>query len=253
MKYFSILFSLIFSSAIFAQSVTLVPWSSDEGIKRLERSQHKVDFFKLANHFQGQSNKLFCGPATVAIVLNTLRLRQDDALPVMSHLTATQERDFLPKEFNPLFNRYSEDNIFTKSPKTKLSVLGQPQNIQGKAVKDYGFQVRQLAALFNAHGVRTTLTVVSDGLAKDKIKHVLINNLKTKNNYVVINYKRKALGQPGGGHISPLGAYDEKSDSFLIMDVNPNKAEWVWVTSNDLIGAMRTFDTVENRGFVEVQ
>lgn len=57
-------------------------------------------------------------------------------------------------------------------------------------------------------------------------------------------------GQKGGGHISPIGAYDQQSDSFLIMDVNPNKAPWVWVKSRDLISAMRTFDTVENRGYL---
>ena len=48
----------------------------------------------------------------------------------------------------------------------------------------------------------------------------------------------------------PLGAYDETSDSFLIMDVNPNRAPWVWVGAGDLIRAMRTFDTVENRGYL---
>ena len=48
------------------------------------------------------------------------------------------------------------------------------------------------------------------------------------------------------------GAYDERSDSFLIMDVNSNRAPWVWVRSDDLIAAMRTFDTVENRGYLLV-
>jgi len=37
----------------------------------------------------------------------------------------------------------------------------------------------------------------------------------------IVNYKRSAIGQKGGGHISPLGAYDEISDSFLVLDVNP--------------------------------
>ena len=36
------------------------------------------------------------------------------------------------------------------------------------------------------------------------------------------------------------------------MDVNPNRAPWVWVGSDDLIAAMRTFDTVENRGYLLV-
>ena len=60
-------------------------------------------------------------------------------------------------------------------------------------------------------------------------------------------------GQEGGGHISPLGAYDRASDSFLIMDVNPNRAPWVWVKAEALIGAMRTFDTVENRGYLLIR
>jgi hypothetical protein len=79
-----------------------------------------------------------------------------------------------------------------------------------------------------------------------------VTNLKTENDYVLVNYARKALGQVGAGHISPLGAYDAKSDSFLILDVNPYKAPWVWVKSKDLIAAMRTFDTVENRGYILV-
>ena len=37
-----------------------------------------------------------------------------------------------------------------------------------------------------------------------------------------------------------------------IMDVNPNRAPWVWVSSDELIAAMRTFDTVENRGYLLV-
>ena len=36
------------------------------------------------------------------------------------------------------------------------------------------------------------------------------------------------------------------------MDVNPNRAPWVWVGSDDLVAAMRTFDTVENRGYLLV-
>ena len=34
------------------------------------------------------------------------------------------------------------------------------------------------------------------------------------------------------------------------MDVNPNRAPWVWVGADALIAAMRTFDTVENRGYL---
>ena len=57
----------------------------------------------------------------------------------------------------------------------------------------------------------------------------------------------------GGGHISPLGAFDAESDSVLVLDVNPASAGWVWMPVALLIRGMRTFDTVENRGYILVQ
>jgi hypothetical protein len=68
----------------------------------------------------------------------------------------------------------------------------------------------------------------------------------------VVNYRRAELGQGGGAHISPLGAYDAESDSVLVLDVNPSSAGWVWVPLAALVRAMRTFDTVENRGYLLV-
>ena len=40
----------------------LVMFSTDESMRRLERSQHKVDFFRLANQFEGQEHGGNCGP-----------------------------------------------------------------------------------------------------------------------------------------------------------------------------------------------
>ncbi|MCF7971703.1 MAG: phytochelatin synthase family protein [Methylococcaceae bacterium] len=120
----------------------------------------------------------------------------------------------------------------------------------GKAKKDRGFQLRQFGALFTAHGVITKVVVVQQDMSDQVIKAELIENLTTADDYVIINYKRTVLNQPGGGHLSPLAAYHKASDSFLVMDVTPNKADWVWVKAELLISAMRTFDTVENRGYL---
>ena len=70
---------------------------------------------------------------------------------------------------------------------------------------------------------------------------------------MIVNYLRKALGQEIGGHISPLGAYDEKSDRFLILDVARYKYPPVWVTASDLFDAMNTPDSDngdKTRGYV---
>ena len=53
----------------------LVAFASDEGMARLARSPAKVDFPALANQFEAQTNSLFCGPTTAAIVLNAVRAR----------------------------------------------------------------------------------------------------------------------------------------------------------------------------------
>jgi hypothetical protein len=81
----------------------------------------------------------------------------------------------------------------------------------------------------------------------------LVENLKRRGDYVVVTYRRQAVGQQGGGHISPLGAYDPESDSFLVLDVNPASAGWVWMSTSTLIRGMRTFDTVENRGYILIE
>ena len=51
---------------------------------------------------------------------------------------------------------------------------------------------------------------------------------------------------------TPLGAYDEATRSFLVLDVNPGRAEWTWVPAPLLIKALRTRDTDENRGYLLV-
>ena len=56
----------------------LVAFASDEGMARLARSTAKVDFPALANQFEAQTNTMFCGPTTAAIVLNAVRARSPD-------------------------------------------------------------------------------------------------------------------------------------------------------------------------------
>lgn len=235
----------------------LVLWQSPEGIARLAASQHKVDFFKLANHFESQSNKLFCGPTSAAIVLNALRVRNSSLdLPQDKTLLSKQDLTHLPQKNNwsPFYQRYTQNNVLDLSPKSRSRVLGQPViDKAGKPFKDFGLQLHQLAELFKAHQVEVNTYIVNTDSDHAALKAQMINNLGHGEDYLVVNYSRKALHQAGGGHISPLGAYDAGSDSFLILDTAPNKADWVWVDAADLLRAMATFDTVANRGFVTIK
>lgn len=228
------------------KSVTLIDWGSDEGILRLERSQAKVDFFKLANHFQSQNNKMYCGPTSSTIILNALRVgKKNMALPIDKTSISKENLVYIPKNFNPFFERYTQDMIFLNSPKSKEEVLGKPVLMNHQMVPDLGYQLSQLNEMLKAHGLNVQMRIANKNLKDETIKSELIKNLKSKDDYIIVNFNRETLGQVGGGHFSPLGAYDEESDSFLLMDVNPNLTNWFWVKSMDLINSMR-----ESRGYL---
>ena len=257
LRIFLITVLFFLSQTSFSVGQGVVAWGSQEGVERLSSSLHKVDFFKLVNNFAPQTNKIFCGPASAAIVLNSLRARNVNFnLPEDASLLKKQDLIYLPIKdgWSPFYKRYTSNNVLTKSPKARAFILGKPVKAQdGKLFKDFGLQLYQLSALLKAHNLAVATYVVNDKANYNYLKQVLIDNLKIANDYVIVNYKRGSLNQPGGGHISPLAAYHQGSDSFLILDTAPNTADWVWVDADLLISAMSTFDTVENRGFVTVR
>ena len=227
----------------------LVPFSSDEGLTRLARSTAKVDFPALANQFEAQSNPAFCGPTSAAIVLNAVRGRSPD-LPRDRSRLHEEDLRYVPKNYDPTIPRFTQDNVITKGQKTRAQVLGEPLAINGEQITDYGYEVRQLDEMLRANGVITQLTIVDDNKVDQDIRAELVENLKRRGDYVIVAFLREAVGQRGGPHISPLGAYDAESDSFLILDVNPASADWVWMPTKTLVRGMRTFDKVENRGYI---
>jgi Phytochelatin synthase len=231
------------------QTPALVAFASEEGLARLARATAKADFPALANQFEAQSNAAFCGPTSAAIVLNALLSGSAD-LPRDRSRLRSDDLKHLPASADLTLARFTQDNVLDRSPKTRAQVLGEPMAIHGKTMRDVGFQTRQFEALLQAHGVATRLVIVDDTRREDEIRDDLRRNLERRGDYVIVTYTRRAVGQPGGGHISPLGAYDAESDSFLVLDVNPASAGWVWMPTATLVKAMRTFDTVENRGYV---
>ena len=229
----------------------LVAFASDEGLARLARSNAKVDFALLANQFEAQLNGAFCGPTSAAIVLNTVRNRSAD-LPRDHGRLKPDDLRHLPVGADPIVPRYTQDNVITSGAKTRAQVLGEPMLINGTAKRDFGYQLRQFEQMLRANGPVTRAVVVDDRKPDDEVRADLVANLSHAGDYAIVNYRREAVGQSGGGHISPLGAYDAASESVLVLDVNPAAAGWVWMPLSTLVKGMRTFDTVENRGYVLV-
>ena len=248
---------------------TLVAFASDEGVARLARASAKADFASLANQFEAQYNGLFCGPTSAAIVLNAVHSRSAD-LPRDHSRLRKEDLQFLTAGADPIVPRHTQDSVIEKGRKTRTQVLGEPITIGGNATRDFGYQLRQFDEMLRGHDLVTRMTVVDAGTSDEAIRADIAGALQRPGTYVIVNYRREAVGQrggdyvivnyrredvgqKGGGHISPLGAYDAESDSFLVLDVNPVVAGWVWMPTRLLVNGMRTFDTVENRGYVVVE
>jgi hypothetical protein len=229
----------------------LVAFSSNEGVARLSRTGARMDFPILANHFEAQSNNAFCGPTSAAVVLNALFAGQTTLPRDRSRLRESDTR-FLPPGADLSLPRFTQENVIERGAKSRAQVLGEPMPIGGKVIADWGYQLSQFEEMLRANGAKTRKVVVSDALPESAVREDLVANLGRRGDYVIVNYVRRAVGQEGGGHFSPLGAYDADSDAFLLLDVNPAAAGWVWIPAATLIKAMRTFDTLENRGYVVV-
>jgi hypothetical protein len=240
---------LVYWLVVLAAGPALVPLASEEGMARLARSTARVDFPHLANEFESQENRAFCGVASAVVVLNALRAR-DDRFPKPEDARLAPAGS-LP--FDPLFHRFTQADFFTPETdaiKRKDEILGTPR--APGARPSGGLQLRQLARLLVAHGLSVQVRVADQALEAATIRSEWAKNLGTEGDYVIVNYLRGGVGQPGGGHISPLGAYDRVSDSVLVLDVNPNAEPWSWVPLSALIDAMRTKDVIENRGYLLV-
>jgi glutathione gamma-glutamylcysteinyltransferase len=64
---------------------------------------------------------------------------------------------------------------------------------------------------------------------------------------MIISFHRPSLQQTGVGHFSPLAAYDDVSDSVLILDVARFKYPPFWASVPEVYAAMQVAEPVSGR------
>jgi hypothetical protein len=206
------------SVSLLALPAGLVAIDSPSGKETLAASRFVADYEKLTSNFVSQSRRAFCGVATAVILINALR---GDG------------------------PRVTQQSFFT----------AQARKIRGPLrVTFTGMSLGEIGDLLRAHRVKPTIYYASDTTI-DAFRSVARNNLRTAGNFILVNYERAELGQEKVGHISPLAAYDAKTDRFLILDVAAYKYPPVWVSTAMLWNAMHTIDSSSGRtrGFLEVR
>ena len=223
--------TLLNNSTILAQTLPLspqlIPFSSSEGEQLLVESNARQDYFLLSNQFVTQINQAYCGVASSVMVLNALGLPAPESI-----------------QYKP-FHVFTQENFFDRAETKKV--------VSADLVSKRGMTLSQLGDLLNSHGAKVQIYYGSD-VDLDRFRSLLVQNLSKRDNFAIVNYLRKTIGQERGGHISPIAAYNQRTDRFLILDVSRYKYPPVWVRAVDLWYAIKTVDADagKTRGFVLV-
>ena len=75
------------------------------------------------------------------------------------------------------------------------------------------------------------IVIAAFAFVMERFRNQLVRNLQTHGDYAVVNYLRTKAHQAGGGHISPVAAYDEETDRFLVLDTASYKYPWFWISA----------------------
>jgi len=208
------------------QADDLIYLTDEAGEALFYEAGERTDFFALTSYMETEQILTFCGPATIATVLNSLEVDRP-----------------APPRFYP-WRLWTQDMVFT------------PEN---QAVKPYavveheGLELDELATFFRNLGVSAEHHYAST-FDIDALRVIVTDTLADPDMRLVVNYSRQPINQTGGGHISPVAAFDAGSDRVLILDVARYKYPPVWLTISDLHGAMSAIDPDANstRGLVVV-
>ena len=227
--------TIFFSSSIARSRSTvedLIVLDSELGEQLLFTSQARRDYLPLSLEFETQDNLAYCGVATLVMILNALEIEapisEDHTIPgYVSYRFFTQK--------NVLENESIRDVI------------------QPELIRKQGMTLNELAGIFQTYSVKVQ-TFHGEDITLERFRELAIQNLQQPKNFLVVNYLRSSLGQKGGGHISPVVAYNESSDRFLILDVARYRYSPVWVSSSSLWKAINTIDSTsgKTRGFLTI-
>lgn len=236
----------------YSKQVAVVNWNSQEGIARFERTPIKGDFYRLAHHFKPQNNPVNCGQAAATVVLSAIYEMNKTPLPIIEEWPVTLGDKKYPLQYR-LFN---ETNFFNESTDKVLD----RRTISMKLTKadgsfGGGIDIDELQKMLKIHGVKSKLTNV-ESFSEEKLnsfRELVKKVVNSDKEFLVLNYDHSYKGLMGG-HFSPIVAYDEKSDSVLMLDVAAHRNPWIWINLSDVYHAMNTKNYAQTayRGYLVV-
>ncbi|KAL7581745.1 hypothetical protein ACA910_022282 [Epithemia clementina (nom. ined.)] len=195
---------------------------------------YSIDFYHLQRGWDAQINQAYCGVASSAAVLNSLQglieLPIDPRYDPYPYATQNGILETNSVCINEHVVRYNETFNGIRQPPGGLSLEQTKKLIE--------CHLLSLSAEFQV----TAHFVDPMTLDLDQVRSELMDALQDPSSRVIVNFDRKAFGQVGEGHFSPLASYNAIEDRFLILDVAKYKYPSVWVTAAQLVASMATID-----------
>lgn len=217
----------------------LIDYRSNESKARLVRcitNGTAVPFLALSSCFNTQAEPAYCGLSTLAIILNALRIDPQ-------RLWKTPWRWFTEE----LLGCCRPLELVKKSGITleEFQCLAECNGAVCKIIRpnddETDFQEFKRAVFCACNGGRETTNDDQD----HEVDH------ENPNTFIGISYDRKTLKQTGSGHFSPIAAYDNETDSILILDTARFKYPPYWVPLELAFRSMLPIDsdTGKSRGY----
>jgi len=223
---------LLNNTVALASSQTLnkpIPLNSSAGIKLFIESKHKESYWQLQQYFTTEKGLAWCAIASDVMALNALGMRPQISAAHYPY------KLFIQSEF---FS--NQDALEIRSP---------------AQVSAYGVTLEQNAQLLRAWGAKVK-HVLANKSSIAQFRNQAKNAVSGKQTIILVNFYRQYIGEQGGGHFSPLAAYNQSTDQFLLLDVARYKYPPVWVSTKKLFKAMSEgIDTQskKHRGYLLVR
>ncbi|MBI4351374.1 MAG: hypothetical protein HY550_08045 [Elusimicrobia bacterium] len=212
-----------------------VPISEDNSYFR-NPGNPAYDYWNLSGFYIPQASSASCSAASVTMALNALlntrRGREDE-----------------------------EENISEEAMTGKVSGLPWKALVSGEGSEGrHGLTLAQLAAAAKealaAYGaaefsVSSAAASGRSAQALENFRKALAENERNPRNIMLLHFAQDTLtGAPGGpyAHISPVGAYDERTRRVLIFDVDRQWYEPYWAADIQVLKAMSVKTPAFGRG-----
>jgi glutathione gamma-glutamylcysteinyltransferase len=182
-----------------------------------------ASYFSLAQQFHTQSDPAYCGLGSLVCALNALGI--DPA-----------------RRWKGPWRWFSEELLDCCKPLEEIRRLG--------------LSLDEVACLARCSGSDVALHRAGPETGVEQFRaHVLESSTREGGPLLIVNYSRRALGQTGDGHFSPIGGYHAGLDRVLVLDTARFKYPPHWVPLELLFAAVQAHDCATGlpRGWLGLQ